>query len=133
MPWLSTPQSVAGLRFETTTTLRPTRSSGLYHFAMPEATVRGVPVPSFSVSFRSFLARLIGSQAVTSATVSSTFAKSSIVICATPGTASFFGASAGAGFGAFFASTSAIFASISFTSMRAKRISGFSVTLLPFG
>ncbi len=48
------------------------------------ATVLGTPVPSSSVSFKSFFAFLIGSQSTISATRKSTFWKSSIPIFATP-------------------------------------------------
>ena len=77
IPWLSTPQRALGARFATTITFLPISSSGLYHFAIPEATVRGVLVPSLRVSSRSFFARLMGLQSTTSQTRSSTFAKSS--------------------------------------------------------
>lgn len=43
IPWLSTPQSTAGLRLATRITERPFRSSGAYHLAMPEQTVRAWP------------------------------------------------------------------------------------------
>ena len=82
------------------------------------------PSPSSSVSFRSFFARFTGSQASTFAARSSTFAKSSIAICAS---SSIFG------FSAFFCSIGfgmrALSASISLsTSMRGKSVSPFSTT-----
>ena len=125
------PQSFAGARFATTTTVLPMRSSGLYHGAMPLQTVRGSPVPSSSVSFNSFLARLISSQLTIFAARSSTFAKSSMPICATPASSSrTFSCCAvsasGVGINSFNAA-------ISFsTSMRGKSVSPF-VTVQPAG
>ena len=62
--------------------------------AIPEATVRDKPLPSSRVSFKSFLALGIGSQAVIFAARSSTFAKSSIPICSIVTTFSAFSCSA---------------------------------------
>ena len=105
----------------TTTTDRPLRSSGVYHAAMPEQTVRGVPLPSSSVSLSSFFAFSIGSQSTTFATRRSIFAKSSIPISSR--NAMFFGSSASAAFCAASRSASTS-ARIAASSSRANRGDG---------
>lgn len=79
MPFDSTPQSLTGLRLATIITFFPTRSSGLYHSAIPETTCLP-PIPSSSCKQRSFLDFFTFSALFTVATRRSVFAKSSIVI-----------------------------------------------------
>ena len=119
IPQLSTPHSVTGFKLATTTTERPLISSGLYHKAIPEATTRGVPLPSSSVSFSNFLAFLIGSQSTTRATRKSTLAKSSKLISERNATFSV-SSSAAAAAAAFSASSANTFS----TSIRANSGSG---------
>ena len=63
-------------------TVCPISSSGVYQGEMPEATVRGVPLPSSSVSFNSFLDFKTGSQVKILAVRSSILAKSFMLISA---------------------------------------------------
>ena len=43
IPWLSMPQSFAGFRFSTTITFFPIKSSGWYHFAIPDTVWCNLP------------------------------------------------------------------------------------------
>src|SRR6266508_3339094 len=86
MPLDSTPMRVTDWRFATMTTLRPTSDPGSYCSAMPATTVR-VSSPTLTVSLRSFFDFGRRSAASTSATRSSTLAKSSMGIRAAPAAA----------------------------------------------
>ena len=119
IPRLSTPQSILGLRFATIIMCFPSKSSGEYHWAIPETIVRGVSVPSFKVSSKSFFALLTGLQSITSAMRSSTFAKSSNSICLRP-TISFFASSFFSSFTSSFGSDSSISLRVFSASSREK-------------
>src|ERR1700722_1422101 len=79
IPFDSTPRIFRGARFVTTTTLRPTNSSGAYDVAIPANTCR-TSSPISTMTFKSLSAPATFSADFTTPTRSSTFAKSSIPI-----------------------------------------------------
>src|SRR5579862_3501040 len=81
IPFDSTPRIFRGARFVTTTTLRPTNSSGAYDVAIPANTCR-TSSPISTNTFKSLSAPATFSADFTTPTRSSTFAKSSIPIFA---------------------------------------------------
>ena len=79
MPSETTPRILRGGRFFTSTTVLPGISSGLYHFAMPETTVRVSPPPMSSVDLSSLSLFSTFSQARIFAAISRVLKNSSMV------------------------------------------------------
>ena len=145
MPSESTPHSLTGFKLVTSTTFLPTISSGVYHLAMPETTER-TSSPTRMVSCRSLEDFGTFSQAMTSPTFSSIFAKSSMEMrgafsASAAGAAGFPAGAAGfpAGVAPFsrsysaccFALISSAFLSTSSLSKRTKSASSLSATRVP--
>ena len=128
MPLLSRPIIFRGGRLTMATSVLPMRSSGWYHLRMPERICRSAPVPSSRVKRSSLSLFFTASQAFTFTARKSDLQKVSKSTCSSSrGSVSM----AGVGWAARWSSSA--FCSTSSTSSRAKRISGFSVTLLPLG
>ena len=88
IPQESRPIIFRGGRLTMAARVLPTRSSGLYHMAMPERIWRSVPVPSSRVNRRSFLDFFTASQALTFTTRKSQAAKLSNGVSSANGTSS---------------------------------------------